>query len=154
MNVKKTIILLMIYFVISGSSNPADSRGSLCVESAVIRATATVINPVGIERIDRDDIEFFIDDTSLFKIIPAGHDDEESFLMLRCPDLNHVVFQIEADGVLMKAPPFEGDCDLSDFHGDKTRGQSRISIVSYGELFESLPTGTVQCLVTVIYTEN
>lgn len=145
----------MIYFVVGGSSNPADSHGSLCVESAVIRATATVINPVGIAQVDSDDIDSFADDVSLFEIILAGHDNnEESFLMLRCPDLSHVVFQIEADGVLLEAPSFEGDCDLSGFHSEKTRGQSQISIVSYGDLFRSLPAGSEQCSVTIIYTEN
>lgn len=151
MDIKSLIILLTVFFVTGGSSYPADSHGSLCVESAVIRATATVINPVGIDRIDREDI---VDDTSLFEIIPVGHNDEESFLMLRCPDLSHVVFQIEADGVLLGAPSFEDNCQLPDFHGEKTQGQSRISLVSYGELFGLLPTGTGQCLVTIIYTEN
>ena len=95
-----------------------------------------------------------MNNANLFEIIPAGCNDEESFLMLRCPDLSHVLFQIEADGQLLEASPLKGDYDLSAFHGEKTLGQSQISLVSYRELFRTLPAGTGQCSVTIIYTEN
>ena len=144
----------MVFFVTGGSLSSADSHGSMCVESAVIRATATVINPVGIDRVERESIEADTNDISLFEFVPTGCDDEESFLMLRCPDFSHALFQIEADGKSLETSSIDGVYELSDFHSERARKQSQISLVSYRNLFRKLPDSTSHCTVTIIYTEN
>ncbi len=101
--------------------------------SAPIQATATVIHPVGLE-------EF-----------PPESDQHQPALLFRTPGSAGTYVEIEADGVCFDCP---SRLKLTISSTDAITETDDLSLMSYDDLMQSVPTGTRECTITVFVTEN